>query len=263
MPHFVFPTDPLDPRRIDEYFDPQRAALEAAGHTFSLVADRLLEDGGSLPGIPANAQVVYRGWMFTEHRYQCLERAVVAAGGQLLTSVRQYLATHHLPNWYPLLADLTPLTRVFSQEADLSAELQALGWPGFFVKEYVKSLKTSVGSRITDPKDIGRVISEMRTFRDEIEGGICIRQLEPIQTDTERRYFVLNGRAFASRAADGIPTPVSVAAARIDSPFFTVDIAQRSDGVSRIIELGDGQVSDLVGWSPEDFVRIWRPSGSA
>jgi hypothetical protein len=29
-------------------------------------------------------------------------------------------------------------------------------------------------------------------------------------------------------------------------------------GVDRFIELGDGQVSDIVGWSPERFLRIWN-----
>jgi ATP-grasp domain, R2K clade family 3 len=44
----------------------------------------------------------------------------------------------------------------------------------------------------------------------------------------------------------------------IASPFFSVDVARRVDGVERIVEIGDGQVSDLVGWSVERFVNIWR-----
>jgi ATP-grasp domain, R2K clade family 3 len=34
-------------------------------------------------------------------------------------------------------------------------------------------------------------------------------------------------------------------------------VARRADGVERIVEIGDGQVSDLVGWSVERFVEIW------
>lgn len=37
-----------------------------------------------------------------------------------------------------------------------------------------------------------------------------------------------------------------------------VDVALREDGVERIVEIGDGQVSDLVGWSPERFAEMWR-----
>jgi len=44
----------------------------------------------------------------------------------------------------------------------------------------------------------------------------------------------------------------------IDSPFFSVDIAQTDDGVARVVEIGDGQVSDLVGWPAESFANIWQ-----
>jgi hypothetical protein len=37
-----------------------------------------------------------------------------------------------------------------------------------------------------------------------------------------------------------------------------VDVARQVDGVNRIVEIGDGQVSDLVGCSVERFVEIWN-----
>lgn len=40
--------------------------------------------------------------------------------------------------------------------------------------------------------------------------------------------------------------------------FFSVDIIERQDGIERIIEIKDGQVSDLVGWSIAAFVKIWK-----
>ncbi|MEG4579430.1 ATP-grasp domain-containing protein [Microcoleus vaginatus DQ-U2] len=33
----------------------------------------------------------------------------------------------------------------------------------------------------------------------------------------------------------------------IHSKFFSVDAVERQDGVKRIVEIGDGKVSDLVG----------------
>ena len=39
--------------------------------------------------------------------------------------------------------------------------------------------------------------------------------------------------------------------------FFSVDVIERQDGVKRIVEIGDGQVSDLVGWTMERFIQIW------
>jgi len=43
--------------------------------------------------------------------------------------------------------------------------------------------------------------------------------------------------------------------------MFAVDVARRADGVERIVEVGDGQVSDLVGWSVGRFVEIWGETG--
>ena len=76
--------------------------------------------------------------------------------------------------------------------------------------------------------------------------------------ELERRFFVLEGRPWAADHAAEIPEPATACAARIASPFFSVDIALREDGAARIVEIGDGQVSDLVGWSPERFAEMWH-----
>jgi hypothetical protein len=44
---------------------------------------------------------------------------------------------------------------------------------------------------------------------------------------------------------------------RIEGKFFSIDNINRRDGVQRVVEIGDGQVSDLVGRSTVRFVRIW------
>ena len=232
MLHFIFPADPLNSRAVDEYFEPQRAAVLDRSYSTSLVADSVLAGGGGLRGIPEGALVVYRGWMITAAQYERLEGAVRAAGGRPLTTLHQYLATHHLPNWYPLVREFTPETRVFAENADLPSALRALGWQAFFVKDYVKSLKTSVGSRIADSDEIGRVVAEMRKYRCEIEGGICVRQVEDLVTSTERRYFVLRGQPSASDSTAPIPEAVHAAAARVRSPFFSVDVVTPSLSIS-------------------------------
>jgi ATP-grasp domain, R2K clade family 3 len=99
------------------------------------------------------------------------------------------------------------------------------------------------------------VLGEMQKFRGVIEGGIVVRRLEPIDAASERRYFVIHHQVFAP---DGeIPEIVRVCTERIQSLFFSVDVVTRADGAWRVIEVGDGQVSDLVGWSPEVFARAW------
>lgn len=255
--HFLFPEDPRGHRIPQDFFVEQADALADAGFTYSLFGDDDLRTGRGLEGVPPAATVVYRGWMLDAVHYGLLTSAIKKAGGSPMTSERDYLATHHLPNWYPLIPELTPESRVYPADADLARELTALGWGEFFVKDYVKSLKTSVGSLVRDPSEIGRVVSGLREYRGEIEGGICVRRVEDFVAETERRFFVVNGRAYAAHAADPIPEAVRVCAGRISSDFFSVDIVQRTDAVTRVVEVGDGQVSDLVGWSAQAFAAMW------
>jgi hypothetical protein len=105
---------------------------------------------------------------------------------------------------------------------------------------------------------ITELVAEMTHYRGEIEGGICVRQVEDLLPETERRYFVVDGCAYGADEREAIARIVRTCAERIPSRFFSVDVAQRSDGVLRIVEIGDGQVSDLVGWTPEEFARIWQ-----
>jgi hypothetical protein len=53
---------------------------------------------------------------------------------------------------------------------------------------------------------------------------------------SERRYFVLNFTPYAAEAGASIPEPVAYCAEVIASPFFSVDVARRADGVERIVE---------------------------
>jgi hypothetical protein len=115
--------------------------------------------------VPADATVVYRGWMLAAGEYGRLATAVAAAGATMLTSPEAYLAAHHLPNWYPLIADLTTETRVLPPTAAFEVELRAIGWDAFFVKDYVKSLKTARGSIVRDPSEVTAVVREMERFR--------------------------------------------------------------------------------------------------
>lgn len=262
--HFLFPCHPLQPREPDELFQPQAAALREQGVSVSVFAEELLqpdEPGESIhlqarPRIPPGVTVVYRGWMLDPTGYRNLVAGIEDAGAQPLTSLAEYLACHYLPNWYPFLAEWTAETCVYPADANLEIELARLGWGRFFLKDFVKSLKTSLGSVVVDPVQAARVIDEMRRLRGTIEGGICVRRFESFVPGSEQRFFVLRGVPHAASGA--IPDLVHACTRRIESPFFSVDVALRADGVPRIVEIGDGQVSDLVGWTAAAFAALWN-----
>lgn len=254
--HLLYPANPLRARQPDDQFAAEVDAVRAAGFELSIfsVEDFQAGDFRPVPSLPPHADILYRGWMLSAMEYESLASNVAQGGARPFTSPQDYLFSHHLPNWYPRIVDLTPETRVFPADCDLEAELSALAWPEFFVKDYVKSLKTSVGSRISKPEQVSAVVADMKRFRGSIEGGFCIRRVEAFLPETERRFFVLNGKPHAASCA--MPSIVVECAKRLPARFYSVDVVQRDDGQLRIVEIGDGQVSDLVGWTPEAFAAI-------
>jgi hypothetical protein len=127
MLHFLFP-EGSRPNSPDEMFADQRAALAAAGFSSSYVSGAVFAGAKPLTNLPSGVTVAYRGWMVKSGEYQFLVEAIDSCGATAFTSRAEYLTTHYLPNWYPLLADLTPETRVFPADADIAAELRALDW---------------------------------------------------------------------------------------------------------------------------------------
>ncbi len=259
---FLFPGDYFNFKQVDETYRAERQSLHQVGFaTATISIESLAATAPKIyPVLTPNTTVIYRGWMLTPTEYQLLIDEIERAGAIAATPTPNYLATHYLPNWYPLLADFTPDTKIYELDRDLEAELNALGWERFFIKDYVKSLKTSGGAIVSNPAEIRTVIAEMSKFRGTIEGGVCVRCVEDFIPETERRYFIIDGRSFAADRTISIPEIVIACASKIDSKFFAIDIIERRDGLLRVVEIGDGQVSGLVGWTPTRFAEIWVES---
>lgn len=261
MIHFLFSEDATEPGCAEEMFADQWVALTKAGFSASLCSDAVLAGKKPLRNIPPGSQIVYRGWMLNGDEYAALVQAIEQQGATAFTNAQEYLATHHLPNWYSLLYDMTPETRVYPASADLVAELRLLNWGAYFLKDFVKSLKTARGSFVRQPEEAPAVVAEMREYRGEIEGGICVRRVEDFIPESEQRYFVLYGIGYAASAVNHVPDIIRRCAERVPSRFFSIDVVHRRDGELRVVEIGDGQVSDLVGWTAEEFADIWVRGG--
>lgn len=251
--HLLYPSDPFDKKNPDEQYVEEYDAVIAAGLQATLFSFEDFEAGTfrTFGAFSTDTPVLYRGWMLTPEAYAALVSHLHDKDAVEVTNIAQYRHCHHLPEWYPLLVDHTSETVVLPGDADFSQALDGLQWPGYFIKDYVKSLNTGSGSLVDTPEQIAPLVEVMRQYRGQIEGGICVRRREEYLEDTERRYFVLNGQAYG--ASGEVPEVVMECAGLIDSPFFSVDVVLRSDGVLRVVELGDGQVSDRKEWSAERF----------
>lgn len=255
-PVFLYPSVPFSPGTVDDTFASEADAMRQVGfQTLTVSIEDLEQDRVVMQRPPAGSTVVYRGWMLGQQAYLRLVQGIESRDAHALTDLRTYLSCHHLPNWYPLLQDLTAQTVLLPLDADLKHELERLGWDAFFLKDHVKSLKTGMGSVLRDPGQAPAWLAEMERVRGLVEGGVCVRRVESYRPNSEQRFFVIQRRVFAN--AGDAPTIVLKAAQRIPSAFFSVDLAVRDDGAERIIEIGDGQVSDLVGWEPERFAHVW------
>jgi ATP-grasp domain, R2K clade family 3 len=256
MIQFLYPSDPLNPKKPDETYAEEYRTAKAASFNMTLFSYEDFLAGTFRPLTPLTEfSVIYRGWMLSPFDYKRLYEAVSSKGATLLTSPEFYEYCHYLPRWYETLEDFTPETLFFTENDDIEDHLRTQGWTSCFLKDYVKSLSTDGGSIITDLVQIPTVIAKMKKYRGQIEGGLCARRLEAFDPATEQRYFVYQDEAFS---VDGIiPEVVQEVVRRVSSPFFSVDIIQRSDGVWRVVELGDGQVSDLKRWTAEQFLKIF------
>lgn len=254
--HLLVPSAPFDPSKPDQAYRDEAEAFRALGWGVSLFSFEDFEQGRfrARPPLVDASALLYRGWMLDAPEYERLAQNVNASGSALLTSPEAYRRCHYLPWWYETCRDLTMETTFATENDDFDALVGSLGWQKYFVKDFVKSLTTARGSVARDAAEIRDVIALLRQYRGRIEGGICLREFTAFCPQTEQRYFVVGGTA---HGCDGsVPDVVADIARRVESPFFSVDVARASDGRLLVIELGDGQVSDRKEWPVDRFVHV-------
>jgi len=92
-----------------------------------------------------------------------------------------------------------------------------------------------------NPADVHAIRHATGSRRHELDDGL----LRTIWNDGHFPHIV-----------DDMPRIVHECAKRLRSRFYSVDVVRRTDGQLRIVEVGDGQVSDLVGSTPKQFAAI-------
>ncbi|MET7752121.1 ATP-grasp domain-containing protein [Micromonospora sp. NPDC005367] len=261
----LVPSDPLRPRRPDEHFAAEARAARDAGLNVAMVDHDVLARGEeperAVPSLPAGETAVYRGWMLAGDRYGALAQLLAERGVTMRTSAEQYRRAHELPGWYPALAPVTPRSvwTTDARRADFDRARLEFGAGPVVLRDYVKSTKhhwdeAAFVPDVSDADHAWRVASRMRQLRDDdFVGGFVLREFETF-TSAEVRTWWVEGRCVL--VGPHPDTPEARPPHRLDLdwlvpfvgavalPFVTVDLALRVDGVWRVVELGDGQVSD-------------------
>ncbi|MFJ6050834.1 ATP-grasp domain-containing protein [Streptomyces sp. NPDC092307] len=270
--------DPLNERRAEAHFAAEARQLRAAGGTVLLIDHDALLAGDAeqaVARVPEGAGAVwYRGWMIPAGRYAALDAALRRRGGELVVTPEAYRRAHELPGWYETFAGLTPVSGWLPAGPGVVPDAEGLGAlaaglpPGAaVVKDYVKSRKHEWDEAcyvpdLGDPAALHRVVARFVELQGEfLTGGVVLRAFEhfvtPQGSAAEVRVWWRDGVprlvtahpdspvAEVPQAFEPALEPVRAAVEALGCPFVTTDLALRADGVWRVVEVGDGQVSDL------------------
>ena len=251
---FLYPCSPLDPWKVDEAYMEEYTALKNMGLSVHILNIDNISHCKIIPAVPEDAKIVYRGWMLNAAAYELLEKRFKT---QLLTSKQDYLNAHYLPNWYEDLKSLT-IPSVITNEQEVCEQFYHFGGKAF-LKDFVKSLKTGKGSVVDSDEDIMRALRDMRHFKGTIEGGLVIRKVVDLIPCSETRYFVLHNTIHCpidDACKYEIVKKVVEKLMHKNLKFYSVDVASTSAGEPIVVEIGDGQVSDYVGWNIKNFASI-------
>ncbi len=261
----LFPADALRPRRPDDHFAAEAEAARGAGIPVAVVDHDLLVSGQdparAVAAVRTSGIAVYRGWMLPADRYADLADALAARNVRLWTTPEQYRRAHELPGWYEALRSVTPesVWTTGAGRAAFDAARRALGGGPAVLRDWTKSAKhhwheAAFIPDLADGDAAWRVAARLLELReDDFTGGFVLRRFERFTGAEVRTWWIDGGCALVGphpdtpdvALADQLdPGFLAPLIAPLDLPFATVDLARHADGRWRVVELGDGQVSD-------------------
>jgi hypothetical protein len=269
-PVLLLPRDPLG-HGPDAHFAAEAAAAAACGWRVALIDDEQLRRGdarGASHAVPAGIRGLWRGWMLRGEEYAALEQALRSQASTLITSAEAYRTAHELPGWYAAFTAHTAPSTWWPQqtlahgfETLLTEAAGALPPGAAIVKDYVKSEKQAWAEAcyvpdVRDRSALARVLTRFLELRgDDLTGGIVLRHFEEY-IGAEARSWWVNGEACLVTAHPDTPSAgpkglrpedlgwLRAAVQALAAPFVTVDLTRHVDGRWRVVEVGDGQVSD-------------------
>jgi len=233
-----------------------------------------------LPELGGDPILLYSGWMMRAEAYAVFIAAIREQGFEPITSPEAFRICHHLPASFPFIEAATPpsvwidIAHALPNGAPdwhaICGVAAKLGSGPAIIKDWVKSQKHAWSTAcfipdVSDPVAVQRIAEEFIELQgDMLVGGLVFRRfVRLLQCGVHPRSGMPLGAEVRSFWCRGRPivmsdywseAPVkarpdlaefSGIAARIPSPFFTMDLAQAEDGHWFIMEIGDGQVAGL------------------
>ena len=225
--------------------------------------------------------LIYRGWMLNEFQYDTLYDMLEKLNYQLIVTPYQYRECHYLDYWYTKLKDLTAKSvhshGLINDDA-ICQMLSKFQNQSVIVKDYVKSRKHEwyESCFIENASDFGEALKVIHHFierqGEKFSGGLVLREYLDIKKtgvhykshmpiSEEVRIFCYKNDPICYISywtgdmwqMDKAFIDIIDQCAILESPFYTIDLARTNDNRWVLIEVGDGQVSHLRGYSIERF----------
>lgn len=282
--NFLLCRNPLEPKSPDFGYENEYSVIRTAGYSPKLFDFDSFISGEkvAMPTAEADTRMIYRGWMMKPETYKQFYEALSENRCILVNSPKQYRFCHTLPGWYDVLSDRTPKSRWTEELSDaaIMAILHEFGDRPVIIKDYVKSRKHEwlEACFIPDASDTKHAMQVIHNFLErqgeDFVGGLVIREFVKLKEaglhpksgmpiSEEYRAFFLDGKQVCiidywngtSAVSPEITAFADYVAQKVNSNFFTVDVARTADDKLIVMEIGDGQVSGLQDFSEMEFYR--------
>lgn len=281
----IFCADYWNPLHPDSAYETEASIAKKLNLNYSLIDfEALVERQNAARAVrkveaaSTEEVAIYRGWMLKPHVYERLYNELAEKNLFLINTPAAYKHCHYLPESYHVIEGYTPRSIWLKGGSEVSmdrvmAALRVFGDKPVIVKDFVKSRKHEWDEACyipsaSDRGTVERVVTRFLQLQGEdLNEGLVFREFvefEPLATHSksgmpltkEFRLFVLDGQIISmtqywdegNYEYDVPPVDVfSDIVQKVQSRFFTMDVAKGIDGKWRIIELGDGQVAGLPG----------------
>lgn len=284
----IFCSEPFYPNKPDYSYEKEfKAAIENGFEVGLFSFEDLTENNLSnafkrIKSAETPEKAIYRGWMLKPEFYEILYNELQKRNLILINSPEEYKFCHHFPESYDVIKDHTPksISMPFDETFNFEKLLEKLAGFGdkpLILKDYVKSRKHEWNeacfiSSASNREEIEKVLARFIELQGEdLNKGLVFREFiefKPLTNHSKsgmpltkefRLFFLENELIFTSEYWEegeyeetDLPKDLFAEVAKsVKSNFFTMDIAQKTDGEWLIVELGDAQVAGLPEKSDE------------
>lgn len=281
--YILFCESPFQANKVDEDFEDQFISARNNGFETLLFnfddlisTDRFSSATKRIKPIDKLVNVIYRGWMLTPIQYAMIYNDLLPKNYKLINTVEEYQKCHYLPDSLKFIENRTPKTVFEKLENENSIEkllekAKVFGQKAVIIKDYVKSEKHDweTACFVADASNTdkfeqtihkllelrGAYLNEGIVVREFVElNDLIVHSKSGMPLTEEYRLFFCNKKLVGIydyweegeyKLSKPDTTEFEEIAERVESNFFSMDIARQKNGEFIIIELGDGQVAGL------------------